>query len=51
MACSLELIKQRNDYNEHIKAFEDFFKTAARFYKNYGRRYEELELQIKTSAI
>lgn len=44
MVCSLELIKQRKENNEHIKAIEDFFKSASKYHKNYGKTYEELEL-------
>ncbi len=44
MICSLELIKQRKENNEHIKAVEDFFKSANKFYKNYVKTYNELEL-------
>lgn len=44
MVCSLELIKQRKEHNEHLKAVEDFFKSANKFYKNYIKTYNELEL-------
>ncbi len=44
MVCSLELIKQRKENNEYIKAVDDFFKSVNKFYKNYGKTYEDLEL-------
>lgn len=44
MVCSLELIKQRKENNEHIKAVEDFFKSSNKFYKNYLKIYNKLEL-------
>ena len=44
MVCSLELIKQRKENNEYIKAVDDFFKSANKFYKNYGKTFEDLEL-------
>ncbi len=44
MVCSLELIKQRKEKNEHIKAVDDFFKSAGKYHKNYGKVYVELEL-------
>ena len=45
MVCSLELIKQRRGNNEHIKAVEDFFKSSNKYYKNYGKVYDDLELK------
>ena len=44
MDCSLELIKQRKENNEHIKAVDDFFKSPNKYHKNYGKVYNELEL-------
>ena len=44
MVCSLELIKQRKKNNEHIKSVEDFFKSTNKFYKNYLKIYNRLEL-------
>ncbi len=44
MVCSLELIKQRQKNNEHIKAIENFFISERKFNKNYGKAYNDLEL-------
>lgn len=44
MVCSLELIKQRQKNNEHIKAVENFFISERKFNKNYGKAYNALEL-------
>lgn len=44
MVCSMELIKQRMDKNEHIKAIDNFFISAGKFNKNYGKTYRGLEL-------
>jgi len=44
MLCSLELIKQRKLNNERIKSIDDFFKSASKYHKNYGKVYDELEL-------
>ena len=44
MLCSIELIKQRIENNEHIKAVENFFASASKFRKNYGKAYDSLEL-------
>lgn len=44
LVCSIELIKQRKENNEHIRAVEEFFKSANKFHKNYIKTYNELEL-------
>lgn len=44
MVCSLELIKQRKEHNEHIKAVEKFFVSNSKYNKNYGKTYDNLEL-------
>ena len=44
MVCSLELIKQRKEHNEYIKAIDKFFVSESKFNKNYGKVYKSLEL-------
>lgn len=44
MVCSLELIKQRKQNNEYIKAIDNFFISGSKYNKNYGKAYNELEL-------
>ena len=44
MVCSLELIKQRKQNNEYIKAIDKFFISGNKFNKNYSKAYNELEL-------
>ncbi len=44
MVCSLELIKQRKEHNEYIKAIDKFFVSGNKFNKNYGKAYNSLEL-------
>lgn len=44
MVCSLELIKQRKQNNEYIKAIDKFFISGSKYNKNYGKAYNELEL-------
>ena len=44
LVCSIELIIERKENNERIKAIEDFFKPTNKFYKNYVKAYKELEL-------
>ena len=44
MVCSMELIKQRMDRNEHVKAIDNFFISVIKFNKNYGKAYKSLEL-------
>lgn len=44
MICSLELIKQRKEHNEYIKAIDKFFISNRRYNKNYGKVYKDLEL-------
>lgn len=44
MVCSLELINQRKQNNEYIKAIEKFFISNNKYNKNYKKTYKELEL-------
>lgn len=44
MVCSLELVKQRKEHNEYIKAIDKFFISGSKYNKNYGKAYKELEL-------
>lgn len=44
MVCSLELIKQRKEHNEYIKAIDKFFVSGNKYNKNYGKAYNSLEL-------
>lgn len=44
MVCSLELIKQRKEHNEYIKAIDKFFISGSKYNKNYGKVYSNLEL-------
>lgn len=44
LVCSLELIKQRKQNNEHINAIEKFFKSDGNFNQNYKKAYDNLEL-------
>lgn len=44
LVCSLELIKQRKQNNEHINAIEKFFKSDNKFNKNYKKVYDDLVL-------
>lgn len=44
MVCTLELIKQRKQNNEYIKAIEKFFINGNKLNKNYLKPYNDLEL-------
>lgn len=44
MVCSLELIKQRKEHNEYIRAIDKFFVSGSKYNKNYGKVYKNLEL-------
>ncbi|DAB16862.1 TPA: hypothetical protein CPT98_07075 [Candidatus Gastranaerophilales bacterium HUM_19] len=44
MVCSLELINQRKQNGEHIKAIENFFISDRNYNLNYRRAYKRLEL-------
>ena len=44
MACALELVIQRLKNNEQINAIKNFFISESKFYKNFGKTYEKLEL-------
>ncbi len=44
MVCSLELINQRKEYHEYIKAIDNFFISNNKYNKNYGKVYKNLEL-------
>lgn len=44
MICSLELINQRKQNNEYIRAIDKFFISGNKYNKNYGKAYKELEL-------
>ncbi len=44
MVCTLELIKQRKQNNEYIKAIEKFFISGNKLNKNYLKTYNCLEL-------
>jgi len=45
MVCALELIKQRKEYHEYIKAVDKFFISGNKFNKNYGKAYSNLEFK------
>ena len=44
MVCSLELINQRKQNNEYIKAIEKFFISNNKYNKNHKKTFKELEL-------
>lgn len=44
MVCSLELINQRKQNNEYIKAIEMFFISNNKYNKNYAKTFKKLEL-------
>lgn len=44
MVCSLELINQRKQNNEYIKAIEMFFISNNKYNKNYAKSFKKLEL-------
>lgn len=44
MVCSLELINQRKQNGEYIKAIDKFFISARKYNKNYRKAYNNLEL-------
>ena len=44
LVCTLELIKQRKQNNEYIKAIEKFFLSGNKLNKNYLKTYNSLEL-------
>ena len=44
LVCTLELIKQRKQNNEYIKAIEKFFVSGNKLNKNYLKTYNSLEL-------
>ena len=44
MVCSLELIEQRKQNNEYIKAIDKFFISGSKYNKNYGKTFKNLEL-------
>jgi len=44
MVCSLELINQRKQNGEHIKAIENFFVSDRNYNQNYRKAFKNLEL-------
>ncbi|MBR1617769.1 hypothetical protein IJ670_06410 [bacterium] len=44
MVCTLELINQRKQNGEHIKAIDNFFISDNKYNKNYAKAYKNLEL-------
>ncbi|MBR1620289.1 hypothetical protein IJ674_10420 [bacterium] len=44
MACSLELINQRKQNGEYIKAIENFFISDRNYNQNYRKAFKSLEL-------
>ena len=44
MVCTLELIRQRKNNGEYIKAMDNFFVSGSYFNKNYVKAYDKLEL-------
>ena len=44
LVCSLELINQRKQHGEYIKAIENFFISDRNYNQNYRKAYKNLEL-------